>query len=113
MSKVRAVLFAAMFVASAAVAMDDMKMDPKIMDTNGDGMISKNEFMKFHEDMWAKMKKNKSGMVDVKEMQTMMSGSMMDHGAMMKGSDEERRAHARNADSEMQERQRAERKVQQ
>jgi sulfatase maturation enzyme AslB (radical SAM superfamily) len=83
-SKVRAVLFAMMFVAAGAFAMDDMKMDMKMMDTNSDGMISKEEFMKFHEDMWAKMKKNKSGMVDMKDMQTMMSGDMMKHGSMMK-----------------------------
>ena len=82
-NKIAAVLFAATFVAANVHAMDDMKMDPKMMDTNGDGMISKKEFMKFHEDMWAKIKKNKSGMVDVKDMDTMMSGGMMEHGSMM------------------------------
>jgi len=53
------------------------------LDTNHDGMISKKEFMKYHEDMWAKMKKNKSGMVDMKDME-MMHGSMMKDGTMMK-----------------------------
>ena len=75
-------------VGVSAVAMDDMKpqgmmMEMKAMDTNHDGMISKKEFMKFHEDMWAKMKKNKSGMVDMKDME-MMHGSMMKDGTMMK-----------------------------
>jgi hypothetical protein len=83
-NKARAVLFAAVFVAGGAFAMDDMHMDPKMMDTNGDGMISKAEFMKFHEGMWAKMKKTKSGMVDIKDMEKMMSGGMMKHGSMMK-----------------------------
>ena len=49
----------------------DMKMDMKMMDTNGDGMISKEEFMKYHEMMFDKMKKNKSGMVDMKAMEMM------------------------------------------
>ena len=76
-------------VSIAAVAMDDMKpqgmmMDMKAMDTNHDGMISKKEFMKFHEDMWAKMKKNKSGMVDIKDMEMMHEGMMKD-GAMKGG----------------------------
>ena len=76
-------------VSIAAVAMDDMKpqgmmMDMKAMDTNHDGMISKKEFMKFHEDMWAKMKKNKSGMVDMKDMEAMHE-SMMKDGAMKGG----------------------------
>ncbi len=76
-------------VSISAAAMDDMKprgmmMDMKAMDTNHDGMISKKEFMKFHEDMWAKMKKNKSGMVDMKDMEMMHDGMMKD-GAMKDG----------------------------
>jgi hypothetical protein len=76
-------------VSISAVAMDDMKaqgmmMDMKAMDTNHDGMISKKEFMKFHEDMWAKMKKNKAGMVDIKDMEMMHDGMMKD-GAMKDG----------------------------
>ena len=85
-------IFFAMSLASvsiSAVAMDDMKpqgmmMDMKAMDTNHDGMISKKEFMKFHEDMWAKMKKNKSGMGDMKDMEMMHEGMMKD-GAMKGG----------------------------
>ena len=76
-------------VSTSAVAMDDMKphgmmMDMRAMDTNHDGMISKKEFMKLHEDMWAKMKKNKSGMVDMKDMEMMHEG-MMKGGAMKDG----------------------------
>ena len=76
-------------IGISAVAMDDINpqgvmMDMKAMDTNHDGMISKKEFMKFHEDMWAKMKKNKSGMVDMKDMEMMHDGMMKD-GAMKDG----------------------------
>lgn len=49
---------------------DGMRM--KMMDTNGDGMISKDEFIKHHEMMYDKMKKSSDGMVSVKDMQMMM-----------------------------------------
>ena len=54
----------------------DMGMHMKMMDTNGDGMISKEEFMKHHETMYDKMKKNSNGMVSMKDMQMMMDGMM-------------------------------------
>lgn len=76
-------------VGISAAAMDDMTpqgmmIEMKAMDTNHDGMISKKEFMKFHEDMWAKMKKNKSGLVDIEDMELMHNGMMKD-GAMKDG----------------------------
>ena len=46
----------------------------KELDTNGDGMISKEEFMKHHEMMYEKMKKNSKGMVDIKELEAMHKG---------------------------------------
>ena len=57
-------------------ARDEMKcghrmMSMKNMDTDNDGTISKEEFMKSHETMWEEMKKNKDGTVDVKDMRTM------------------------------------------
>ena len=55
-----------------------MKMNLKMMDTNGDGMVSKDEFMKYHEAMYDKMKKDVNGMVSLKDME------MMNHGSMMK-----------------------------
>ncbi len=54
-----------------------MKMDMKMMDMNSDGMISKEEFMKHHESMYDKMKKDSNGMVSVKDMQMMMDDLMM------------------------------------
>ena len=74
----------------SAFAADDMKhskdMMMKMMDPNGDGMISKDEFMKHHEKMYEGMKKNKDGMVDMKDMQMMHDGMMKDN-AMMKDKD--------------------------
>jgi hypothetical protein len=61
---------AALLAASGSYAVADnefahgnMHFDPKAMDTNQDGMISQDEFMKAHEAMWDKMKKDNSGMV--------------------------------------------------
>lgn len=84
MRKLAAVLVCGglMGIATTAFAHDaktDMKMDFKAMDANGDGMISKEEFMKFHETMFDKMKKNTAGMVDMKEMQMMHHNMEMKH----------------------------------
>ena len=53
-----------------------MGMDMKMMDTNKDGMISKEEFMKHHESMFDKMKKDSNDMVSMKDMHMMMDGMM-------------------------------------
>lgn len=76
MSKFTYLLCAAALIgaSTSVIAMDmngNMKMDMKMMDTNGDGMISKDEFMKYQEMMYDKMQKNKDGMVDMKDMSTM------------------------------------------
>ena len=55
---------------------DGMHMDMKAMDTNHDGMISKAEFMKYHESMFARMKKGSNGMVSMKDMEMMHDGMM-------------------------------------
>lgn len=51
-------------------------MGMMMMDTNGDGMISRDEFIKHHEMMYDKMKKSSNGMVSVKDMQMMMDEMM-------------------------------------
>jgi len=51
-------------------------MGMEMMDTNGDGMISKDEFIKHHEMMYDKMKKSSNGMVSVRDMQLMMDEMM-------------------------------------
>lgn len=94
MSKLLSILCGAalIVIGAPAVAADTMKqgqsmrMDMKMMDANNDGMLSRDEFMKHHEAMYEKMKKNKDGMVDMKEMGMMQSGmkddKMMKSGAM-------------------------------
>src|SRR4051812_15664510 len=74
-------LFAASLIlaAGSALAADDMMK----MDTNNDGMVSREEYMKYHEAMWDKMKKNKNGMVDVKG--GAMKGDAMKGDAMKGG----------------------------
>jgi EF hand len=70
-------------MSSPSIARDDMDcghgmMQMSKMDTDNDGTVSKEEFMKAHEAMWEKMKKNKDGLVDVKEMHMMQKGSRKD-----------------------------------
>ena len=47
------------------------RMSSKMMDTNGDGIISKEEFMAHHEDMYSKMKQTNGG-VSIKDMDAEM-----------------------------------------
>lgn len=78
MKKLMTLSTAVLCIAAApAFAGDDqrmyknMEMNMKAMDANSDGMISREEFMRFHEMRWGELKKNSSGMVDMKEMHTM------------------------------------------
>jgi hypothetical protein len=56
-------------LAGAAVAqtreqsaqMEKERMHMRAMDTNSDGMVTREEFMKFHESMWNKTKRDKQG----------------------------------------------------
>ena len=48
------------------------RMSSKMMDTNGDGMISKEEYMAHHEEMYSKMKQSNGG-VSIKDMDAKMS----------------------------------------
>ena len=59
----------------------------KSMDTNGDGMISKDEFMKAHEAKWNAMQKNKDGMVSIADMEKMHHDKMAKHSDMKKHDD--------------------------
>lgn len=77
MKTVSMLLGAALVAAAASAVAGGHDMDMKAMDTNGDGMISKDEFMKYHQMKWDKMKKNSAGMVDMKDM-GMMHDKMHD-----------------------------------
>ena len=65
-----------------SAARAEMKVDarkeasgPASMDTNGDGMISKKEWDRYHSGMWGKMKmKSKNGMVPWGDVDAMMKG---------------------------------------
>ena len=50
----------------------------KMMDTNGDGLISKAEYMKHHERMWAIFRKNKDGLVMMEDMRKAPGGAWKD-----------------------------------
>lgn len=83
------VLSAAILLAASSAAFADHHMkgeaySMKMLDTNKDGMISKDEFMKHHEMMWDQMKKNSAGMVDVKDMEAMHKDMAAMHKNMPK-----------------------------
>ena len=91
MNKFTSTLVAAalMCTTSFAFANEGMKHDGMhsgmaAMDANGDGMISKDEFMNFHQAQWDKMPKNKDGMVMMKDMEKMHHDMMMKHDGMNK-----------------------------
>ena len=63
-----AALAAFVFSLPAAAAMDGMTMDG-----NGDGMMSKEEFMDAHEKMFTQADKNADGQLDKTEMEAMKS----------------------------------------
>lgn len=79
-----AILFAASGSAFADHHLKGEAGGMKMMDTNGDGMISKDEFMKHHEMMWDKMKKNSAGSVAIKDMEAMHKEIASKHETMMK-----------------------------
>lgn len=92
MRKLTVIFGAAMLVVVPAIAMDNMQMgksmDMKMVDANGDGMISKDEFMKHHETMFEKMKKNSAGMVDIKDMGMMHKNMKNMHNSKSMNKDE-------------------------
>ena len=52
-------------------AMTKAEMRMKAMDVNNDGMISKEEFMKYHESIWEKVKRNAAGLAMVSDVDSM------------------------------------------
>jgi hypothetical protein len=66
------------------------KMDT--MDANGDGMVSKQEYISHHEAMFDKMDKGGKGMVPMKDMQmSMMRGDRASRAENMKANERARK----------------------
>lgn len=72
-SRVNCLVFSVLLTASPVTYADDCMMgkmqsnDMQGMDQNHDGMISKEEFTKYHDNMWAEMEKNDHGMFVLKQ----------------------------------------------
>jgi hypothetical protein len=64
-----------------------MQSQMKRMDTNHDGVISKDEFMTFHEAKWNSLPKNRNGMVELSDMHMMYDER---HDKMTKDDDSKR-----------------------
>lgn len=63
----------AMAKGTMAMGAMGMGMNMKMMDTNGDGMISKKEWMDYHTKMWGRMKSS-NDMVPMADVEAMMKG---------------------------------------
>lgn len=87
MGKINRTLLAAGLMCVTTLAFADPGAGPQAMhsammsaiDANGDGLISKEEFMNFHAAQWDKLPKDKDGMVAMKDMHHMHQ-SMMHKG---------------------------------
>jgi Ca2+-binding EF-hand superfamily protein len=56
--------------SSTDLARGGMHFSAKAMDTDNDGMISKDEFMKYHANMWDQMTKNSNGTMSMSDAKT-------------------------------------------
>jgi hypothetical protein len=61
----------------SGMAMGKQGQDMSMMGASGDGTVSKEEFMKHHEAMFDRMKKDGNGRVSMKDMHMMMMDGMM------------------------------------
>jgi Spy/CpxP family protein refolding chaperone len=68
----RLILAGALFVGTTAAFAAAHTGKMSSMDSNGDGMVSKQEYISHHEAMFDKMDKGGKGMVPMKDMQSSM-----------------------------------------
>lgn len=54
--------------AASATAAKSQQMELQAMDTNKDGLVSKPEYMAHYEGLYGKMKKDSSGMINLKDL---------------------------------------------
>jgi hypothetical protein len=82
--KLAALTFAAAGLIAAAPSFADERMDAekfvKMCDANKDGMVSKEEFMKHAEKVWAKMDAKKAEKMDTKQFEAFLK-ELMKSGA--------------------------------
>ncbi len=70
--------------SSGDFARGGMHFSAKAMDTDNDGMISKDEFMKYHSDMWDQMTKDSNGTMSMSDAKTAFArGGMHVNAASM------------------------------
>jgi hypothetical protein len=78
--KIAAVTLAAAGLFAAAPSFADERMDAdkfaKMCDTNKDGMVSKEEFMKHAEKLWVKMDTKKTDKMDAKQLEAFLKELM-------------------------------------
>lgn len=73
----------ALLLAAGPVLADDAKDHDKFVkmcDANKDGMVSKEEFMKHAEKVWAKMDAKKAGKMDSKQFELFLKALMKSDG---------------------------------
>jgi hypothetical protein len=73
--KTTPIVFAAALLAGTTLSFAAGPMNS--MDTNADGMVSKQEFLSHHEAMYDKMDKGGKGMMPVRDMEMSMRSQMM------------------------------------
>ena len=75
---------AAGLLSAAAPSLADERMDTdkfvKMCDTNKDGMVSKEEFMKHVDKLWAKMDAKKADKMDTKQFEAFLKELMKSGG---------------------------------
>jgi hypothetical protein len=85
-------IVAGLLLAGTTASFAAAHMNKMTMDTNGDGMVSKQEYVSHHEAMFDKMDRGGKGMVPVKDMEmSMMRGDRASRADNMKNNERARK----------------------